>query len=142
MNEVRQLGAGEVEKAFEVADGNDTNRHLDRRRMAALWKWRVASGQSAVFALFGGDRCLGGCGANVRVDDHDPERSVGSVSFWWTEAGARGRGGIDMLRSAERWAESKGADEFFVTLPAAAKAMNRLGYTEAAVVYRRKLNGN
>jgi len=83
-----------------------SNYELESKFEAAEWKTKLSNPDSAVFAVFDGERPIGMTG--VGVDRNDPSRRTALLWGSWLEPDARGKGISTLLYEARiEWARQQ-----------------------------------
>lgn len=109
-------------------------------QMAHLASQLVHGADSAVLVLDGLDGPVGMLGLIAYAHHITGQRVAGEV-FYFVDPGARGRGGLTLLRAAEDWAWAKGAASLEMIAPDARVGAfyERLGYAPVERTYLRRL---
>jgi GNAT superfamily N-acetyltransferase len=112
----------------------------DPAQMAALVTRLIAEEDGIVLVAQGAYGLVGMIGALIYPHPITGER-VCAEFFWWVDATARGRLGIQLLARLEAWARAQGAKAILMIAPSApiARIYQARGYTPLEAVFERRL---
>lgn len=109
--------------------------------VAALIATLLASADATILVVEQAGELVGMLAAAIYVQPMSLER-IGSEIVWWMEPEARGgRAALRLLRTAEAWAQERGATVFQMMAPSpeVSAFYERLGYAEIETHHQRRL---